>query len=227
MKTQRILFAAILLALNYSFCIAQPGPGPGFGNNGYTKYISGDVKMLLGQTSLNVRFSYDNMLVGELTEDAYIKQKTNEQNRMKSGSGDTWAAKWTDDRVARFEPEFLNSLNLAFKKIGIVANSIKGEATTTYILLVKTTKIEPGVLFSGPTGPRGPGFRDDRQESYINIQVDIVEAANPSNVIGSISSTRVVGKAAAFANYDSGLRIANAYSEAGKNIGSFIVKNCR
>jgi len=227
MKTQKFLFAIILLALNYTVCVAQPGPhpGPGFGNNGVTKFISGDVNILRGQTSLNVKFIYDNMLVGDLTEDAYIKQKTSEQNRMKAGSGDSWAIKWKEDRITRFEPEFLNSFNLAIKKLGILANSINGDATTTYILLVKTTKIEPGLYF---TGPHGPGFANDgRQETYINIQADLVEASNPSNVIASISTTKVIGKAAAFANYDPDMRIADAYTNAGKNIGSFITKNCR
>jgi hypothetical protein len=220
MKTQKFLLAAILLALNYSICIAQPGPG--FGNNGTTKFISGDVKFLKGQTSLSVKFSYDNMMVGELTEDAYIKQKTQEQNRMKSGTGDTWATKWTEDRVSRYEPEFLKFFNNAIKKLGIVANSVTGEASTTYTLLIKTTKIEPGVY----VGVSAFG-RDAGKETYINIQADIVETANPSNVLASISTTKVIGEAASFANYDSGLRITNAYMNAGKNIGNFIVKNCK
>jgi hypothetical protein len=224
MKTQKILFATILFALSYSLCLAQPGPHPGqgFGNNGITKFISGDVKLLKGQTSLNVKFVYDNMLVGELTEDAYIKQKTEEQNRMKPGSGDAWATKWKDDRNSRFEPEFIKYFNSAIKKLGIVANTITGDASTTYTLLVKTTKIEPGVY----VGVSAFG-RDAGQETYINIQADLVESAKPSNILASISTTRVVGTAASFANYDSGLRITDAYMNAGKNLGSFIVKNSK
>ncbi len=220
MKTKKTLLAIVLLAINYSICIAQPGPG--FGSNGFTKFISGDVKFLKGQTSLSLKFCYDNMMVGDLTEDAYIKQKTQEQNRMKSGSGDSWAIKWTNDRMARYEPEFLKWFNNSMKKLGIVSTSVNGEASTTYTILVKTTKIEPGVY----TGVSTFGH-DIGEDTYVNIQVDIIESANPSNVLASISVTKVIGTATSFANYDAGLRITNAYMNAGKNLGSFIVKNCK
>lgn len=215
----------LLLVMAFAFCasasMAQPG-GPGFGVNGSTKFISGDVKFLKGQTSLSIKFSYDNILVGDLTEDAYITKKTQEQNRMKSGSGETWAKKWTDDRINRYEPEFLKWFNTSMKKLGIVSTSVTGEASTPYTVLVKTTKIEPGVY----TGVSTFGH-DVGQETYINIQVDIVESANPTNVLASIAITKVIGSATSFANYDEGLRITNAYANAGKNLGGFIVKNCK
>jgi hypothetical protein len=162
------------------------------------------------------------MMVGELTEDAYITQKTQEQNRMKSGSGDTWAQKWISDRVARYEPEFLKWFNASMKKLGIVSTSVTGQASTLYTLLIKTTKIEPGVY----TGVSTFGH-DVGQETYINIQADFIESATPSNVLASISVTKVIGTATSFANFDAGLRITNAYMNAGKNLGAFIVKNCK
>jgi hypothetical protein len=218
MKTKNLIFVAVLLICNAGITLAQPG----FGNNGIIKFINGDVKFLKGQSSLSIKFAYDNMMVGQLTEEAYITQKTQEQNRMKSGSGDTWAKKWVDDRVQRFEPDFLKWFNNSMKKLGIVSTSVTGEASTLYTLLIKTTKIEPGVYVGVSTFGHDVG-----QETYINIEADFIESANPSKVLASISVTKVVGAASSFANYDAGLRITNAYVNAGKNLGSFIVKNCK
>lgn len=218
MKTKNLLIAVLLLTFTASISRAQPG----FGTNGFTKFINGDVKFLKGQTSLSIKFSYDNLMVGQLTEDAYITQKTQEQNRMKSGSGDAWAKKWVDDRVQRFEPDFLKWFNNSMKKLGIVSTSVTGEASTLYTLLIKTTKIEPGVYVGVSTFGHDVG-----QETYINIEADFIESDNPSKVLASISSTKVIGSATSFANYDAGLRITNAYMNAGKNLGSFIVKNCK
>jgi hypothetical protein len=218
MKTKNLIFLALLLIFNAGITLAQPG----FGTNGFTKFINGDVKFLKGQTSLSIKFSYDNMMVGQLTEDAYITQKTQEQNRMKSGSGDTWAKKWKDDRVQRFEPDFLKWFNSSMKKLGIVSTSVTGEASTKYTLLIKTTKVEPGVYVGVSTFGHDVG-----QETYINIEADFIESTNPSTVLASISVSKVVGAATSFANYDAGLRLTNAYMNAGKNLGSFIVKNCK
>lgn len=218
MKTKNFFIVIAFFFCSVSISFAQPG----FVNNGFTKFISGDVNFLKGQTSLSIKFSYNNMLVGSLTEENFVAQKTQEQNRMKSGSGDTWAQKWINDRVTRYEPEFLKSFNSIMKKLGIVSSSITGEAATLYTLLIKTTKVEPGFYTGEPTFGHPGG-----DETYINIQADIVKSATPDDVLASISVTNVSGSATSFANFDSGLRIANAYMNAGKTLGNFIVKNCK
>jgi hypothetical protein len=215
MKTKNLLLSVILF-----FCASASIAQPGFGVNGSTKYISGDVKFLKGQTSINLKFSYENLMVGNLSENEYITKKTQEQNRMKSGSGETWSKKWVDDRITRYEPEFLKWFISSIKKLSIVATSVSGEASTPYTLLIKTIIIEPGVY----TGVSTFGH-DVGQETFINIQADFVETTNSSNILASIAITKVVGSATSFANYDEGLRITNAYMNAGKNLGSFIVKN--
>ena len=217
MKTNKFILCFLALAFMSTLSIAQPGFG-----SGSAKFITGTVGFLKGQTSLNVKFIYDNMMVGELTEEAYIIQKTKEQNRAKPKSGDTWATKWKTDRVDRFEPQFMDWFNKSIKKLGIVATSVTGEATTKYTLQVTITKTEPGVYIGVSTFGHDVG-----QETYINIIANIVETANPSNVLASISVTKCVGTSTSFANYDTGLRITNAYVNAGRALGSFIVKNCK
>jgi len=218
MKTQKIFLLIIAFVCTSAMSYAQPG----FATNGKTQLINGSVKALNGQTALSVVFNYDNMVVGGMTEENYITKKTQEQNKMKSGSGDTWAAKWKEDKTARFEPEFMKWLNNSLKKLGIVATAVTGEASTTYTLKVQTVQIEPGVYTGMSVGGKKIG-----EDTNIDIQVTLIETANPSNVLATIMATKVVGESVSFANYDGGLRIMAAYQVAGKNIGSFIVKNCK
>ncbi|MEI6122990.1 MAG: hypothetical protein WCQ95_05110 [Bacteroidota bacterium] len=221
MKANKGLLIFMILAFSVSICIAQPQPGFGVGA-GSAKYVSGSVAALKGQTSLNIKFSYDNMMVGELAEDAYITQKTREQNKMKSGSGDSWATKWVSDRATRYEPQFLDWFNKSIKKLGLQATSVTGEATTKYTLTVRTIKMEPGVYVGVSTFGHDMG-----QDTYINIIADLVETANPSNLVASIAVMKCIGQATSFANYDAGLRLTNAYLNAGKILGIFIAKNCK
>ena len=218
MKTSRIFLLMIAFVCVSAMSYAQPG----FATNGKTQLISGSVKALNGQTALSVVFTYDNMLVDGMSEENYITKKTQEQNKMKSGSGDTWATKWKEDKTSRFEPEFMKWLNNSLKKLGIVATAVTGEASTTYTLKIQTVQIQPGVYTGVSVGGKSIG-----EDTYIDVQATLIETANPSNVIATIMATKVIGESVSFANYDGGLRIMAAYQVAGKNIGSFIVKNAK
>ncbi len=218
MKTRKFMVLFIALMCSATLSMAQPG----FGGSGSAKFINGDVKFLKGQTSLNVKFDYDNMLVGNLSEEAYITQETQKQNKMKSGSGDSWATKWKADKASRFEPQFMEWFNKSIKKLGIVATSVTGDATTKYSMIVKVIKTEPGVYI----GVSAFGH-DAGQETYITIMVSFVETTTPATDLATISVPKSVGTATSFANYDTGLRITDAYVIAGKTLGSFIAKNCK
>ncbi|HOY30294.1 MAG TPA: hypothetical protein PKW80_00300 [Bacteroidales bacterium] len=217
MKTKRFFLWIIAMVFVSGISYAQPGF-----INGSVKLTSGSVKDLKGQTALSVIFSYDSMLVGDMTEENYIIKKTQEQNKMKAGSGDEWAVKWKEDRTARFEPEFMKWFNVSIKKLGIVATSVTGEASTPYTLKIQTIKTEPGVYTGVSVMGKSVG-----EDTYIDLQATLIETANPSNELAVIMVNKVIGSSVSFANYDGGLRIMGSYQVAGKNLGSFIVKNCK
>ncbi len=217
MKTQKVLFFVLVLVFTSTMSFAQPG----FGIGG-TKLESGELGVLKGQTSINVIFSYENLMVGAQTEDAYIQFKTKEQNTLKPGSGADWSVKWKEDKTKRYEPEFMKAFNLAIKKMGIVATSIEGDNTTKYTLVVKVIKIEPGLYTGVSVGGGNVG-----QDTYVDINVSLVETANPSIGIALISLKQIVGTSVAFSNYDTGLRITNSFSNAGKELAKLILKKCK
>lgn len=217
MKTQKTTILLIILAMVSSLCYSQPKP-PGAGGGGSTKLKSGDVKMLKGQTSLTVQFTYENLMVGEMTEEAYVTKKVNEKNKEKAGSGDEWASKWKNDRSARFEPEFIDGFNKSIKKLGIVAVAESRETPTPYTLIIQTDKVEPGFY-------TGVSFVE--KDTYITLKATLVDSADPTKVLALIELNKIVGSAFDVAKYDTGLKISNAYNNAGKDLASLIVKNCK
>lgn len=218
-KIKKISLLIILLVFSISVSIAQPGAHPGgITGSGVTKLVSGDFKILKGQTTLSVKFSYDSMMVGDMKEAQYIAKKTEEQNKVKAGSGDSWAKKWKEDRVTRLEPEFMNWLNKYVLKVKMSSVSVKGDSKTTYTLLVKTTKIETGL---------NTGVSAVEKDTYIDIKVILVESANPIKAIGVLTISKAIGTSVAVAQDDSGLKIINAYQNAGRLIGAYIIRICK
>lgn len=56
------------------------------------KLKSGDLKVLKGQTILNLQYDYSNMSVGKFDKESdYVADRTADMNKKKPGTGDQWA----------------------------------------------------------------------------------------------------------------------------------------
>ena len=66
---------------------------------------SGTIDFIKDQQVIQFTFSYDEMLVGKLTENEYVDKKSSEYNAKEEGKGDQWKAAWYGDRKERFEPK--------------------------------------------------------------------------------------------------------------------------
>ena len=170
--------------------------------------VQGDLKPLNDQSSLNLEFTYDGMTVGEegLSEADYIKRKKEDYDKKEPGRGDRWEESWIADRNNRFEPKF-KELFEKYAKKGVNANS-------KYTLIFHTTRTEPGWLATGLI----------RKSARIDGEVFVVETANRQNVIAQLSVINARGAGAMGYDYDTGLRIQEAYSKSGKEIAKLIVK---
>ena len=80
-----------------------------------------------------------------------------------------------------------------------------------YTLIFNTLRTEPGynVVIS-------------RKDASIDGEANIVETANPSNVIATISVKNAPGRIFGGYDYDTGVRLQEAYATAGKKLGKFI-----
>lgn len=168
------------------------------------KTVSGDENILKSETSVNIEFTYDNISVGKYkTEQEYITDKTAEYNKKEPGKGDSWAISWKNDRQSRYEPKFIE----LFK----INTGMSVITDAKYTLIFKTLSIEPGY---------NVGVM--RKNAQIDAEVWIVETANKSNKLATFTISDVPGGTAFGYDFDSGLRISEAYANAGKKLGKFL-----
>ncbi|HMJ48192.1 MAG TPA: hypothetical protein VK498_12745 [Ferruginibacter sp.] len=168
------------------------------------KTVSGDLSPLKDETSINIEFLYDGMSVGKFdNEKEYLDKKTAEYNQKEPGRGDLWAKSWISDRASRFEPKFIE-LFVENSKMNVDKNA-------KYTLIFKTTSTEPGY-----------NIYISRKNASIDAEVDIVETANRSKKIASLTVSNAPGRQFGGYDYDTGTRIMEAYAVSGKRLGKYI-----
>ena len=170
------------------------------------KVKDGDPSVLKDQTSINFEFTYDNMSVGKFdTEKEYMDKKIEEYNKKESGRGDNWAKAWVNDRKEQFEPKFIE----LFTKASDMSESKKAK----YTLIFKTLFTEPGY---------NVGVM--RKNAKINGEAVLVESADKSKVVATITVENALGRTFGGYDFETGGRIAEAYADAGKALGKFVKK---
>jgi hypothetical protein len=174
------------------------------------KVLEGSLAPLQGQSSVKTEFTYENMIIGKNeTETAYIKEKKGKLDQKEPGRGDKWEQAWKDDRKNRFEPQFRE---LFAKHSGMSASDDKA----AYTLVFKTTRTEPGF---------NVGVM--RMPAFIDGEAWVVESGNPSKVVAKISIVKAPGRDAMGFDYETGVRLEEAYAKAGKELGQFFAKNTK
>jgi hypothetical protein len=173
------------------------------------KLRDGDYSALKGTTQFNVKYEYGGMTVTtkNIEEQAFINEKKEELNKKESGRGSAWAASWTNDREARFEPQFKEEFE---KQSGMKLGTYPD---AKYTLIFHTTHTETGFNI-GIT----------RRNAYIDGEVRIVETANPSNTVARITIDNAPGTIPFGMDFDTGSRLAEAYAKAGKELGQLLRK---
>ena len=183
------------------------------GNTFAQKLKSGEVKVLKGQTTVNLQYDYSNMGVGKFKNaDEYVGDRTADMNKKKPGSGDQWAASWVKDRESRFQPMFEKNFNAKLSKFGVTAKPNDKEAK--YTLIIHTIFVEPGY---------NVGFT--RKNAYIDMEVTLVETAAPDKPLALISMPKIQSVNMMGYDYDTGGRIQSCYDRAGDDLGKFLDKN--
>ena len=171
--------------------------------------IQGDISafsILKNTSKVNVVFDFSTFRVGKaLSDSEYVEKKVNAYNEKEPGRGDEWKEKWTNDREARFEPQFLELLNKYVKgKIDFSKNA----ADTKYTLIVKTTFVEPGFNVGVA-----------RKNAYVNLAITIVDSQNIKVGLATIKLVKSPGRGGYGSDFDTGYRIEQAYAKAGKTLG--------
>lgn len=176
------------------------------------KVVKGDLDFLKGQTELLVEYDYSNMAVGKFErEEDYIAKKVAEYNEKEPGNGDQWKENWIADRESRFHPKFEELANKYLEKAN--CNLDQTNINAKYVVIVKVTFTEPGFNVGVV-----------RKDAMINLEIVFAETANRDNVLSVMSITKIPGRTAMGGDYDTGLRISEAYAKGGKEFGAYLVK---
>ncbi|UYQ91361.1 hypothetical protein MKQ68_14805 [Chitinophaga horti] len=195
LKAPKLLLLAIMLAPQ--LLMAQK-----------IKVVSGDVAAFKNIDTFNTVFTYNNLKVGkEGDEKNYIDRKKADYNKKEAGKGDAWEKAWKEDRSSRYEPKF----NELFSKTSEhAAGDFK---TARYTLLVNTTFIEPGF---------NVGIH--RERARVDTEITLVETANPTKELVKFTVDDTPGGDVFGFDYDSGVRISEAYALTGKALAKYISK---
>ncbi len=182
------------------------------------KVISGSFEFMKEITMLNLEFDYSDNGVGKFDDEAdYIAKKKKEYDEVEPGRGDRWAKDWVDDREERFEPRFAEEMNEEFKKRKQDIRAGR-DVEAQYTLIFKTTWTEPGFH----------GYGMIRKDAMISGVAVFVESANPENVVAEVKVEKAPGRSGnawtGYNDWDTGLRLQEAYAMAGQELTYFIWK---
>jgi hypothetical protein len=133
------------------------------------KLLSGGVKPLKGETSFNIKFQYDSMIVGtETKERDYLTEKKYLWDQKQQGRGSDFVEMWFEDRARLYEPAFVASFE-KFSERKLYDEKAK------YTLILKTTRTEGGWNVGVMNHP-----------GEIDGELWVVETADPTNVIAKV-----------------------------------------
>lgn len=172
---------------------------------------SGTIDFMKDETVCQFTFTYNEMLVGKMTEAEYVSKKVNDYNEKEPGRGDLWQKAWIEDRTTRFEPKFLELFNKYINEKGI--SSVTEGAN--YQIEINTDFSEPGW---------NVGVM--RQNASVDLSCKVIKVATGEKVatikIRNASANNFWGT-----DFDSGYRLQESYSKAGREFAKFIIKKAK
>lgn len=172
---------------------------------------SGSLDFIKDQKVIDFTFSYEEMLVGKLTESEYINKKVSEYNKKEAGKGDEWKEAWTNDRKERFEPKFRELFNKYMEEVGVSA----GAEGAQYRIEINTDFTEPGW---------NVGVMRQNASVDLSCKVKNIETGEQvaSIKIRNASANNFWGT-----DFASGYRIQETYAKAGRELAKFFIKKAK
>lgn len=172
------------------------------------KLTEGSLGFIDDVKELKVEYDYSDMSVGKYDSEAdYVADKTKAYNEKEANRGDGWAESWVNDREARFQPGFEELFNKHMEELGVKTST---DATSDYRMVVKTVSTEPGFNIGIMKKP-----------ALLNMEITFFNGDKEEAVM---TVEKAPGKTFGSGDFDTGVRITEAYSKAAKEIAKYIVK---
>lgn len=173
------------------------------------KVESGNLSFLKNMKTFKVSYDFTGMKVGKKTEDDYLNDKAAKYDKDEPGRGGKFKESWFRDRETRFYPKFEELFNDHGSKAGLKISRTEGEGE----MVVHTTFTEPGY-----------NVGVSRMNASINLMVHFKKDGNE---LATVSVTGAPGQTFGGYDFDTGVRISEAYAKAGKELAQFLSKNMK
>jgi len=173
------------------------------------KLVSGQLDFLKSEQYVDIKFTYDNMRVGKMTEEDYVAKKMADYE--KSGKDpEKWRSMWLGDRKKTYEPKFIELFDkrMAARKIEI---SSEGK----YLMQIQTSFIEPGF-----------NIGIARKSASIDFTATFIEKETGKEV-AQITVFNSSAENFSGTDFDAAFRIGECYAKGGRELGAFIVKKLK
>lgn len=170
---------------------------------------SGSLDELKGEKLIKFEFTYDDMTVGKMTEEAYVNKKVEEYNEKEDGRGDKWRESWVADREDRFKPKFIE----LFDKHA--SDRFQNAEEANYAIVFNTDFTEPG--FNVGVARRNASI--DLTGKVINIET--------GTEIATIKIKKSSANSFSGFDFDTGFRIQECYAKAGREFAKFLLKQLK
>jgi hypothetical protein len=170
------------------------------------KLVSGELDFLKSEQYVDVKFTYDNLRVGKLTEEEYVAKKTGKKGK----DSENWYEKWISDRKNMYEPKFIELFDKKMTPLGIEISS-----EGNYLMHIQTDFIEPGFNI-GIT----------RQNASIDFTATFIEKETGDEV-AKITVFKSSANSFTGTDFDAAYRIGECYAKGGRELAAFIVKKLK
>ncbi len=171
----------------------------------------GSPSVIKGQKDVAFLFTYDDLMIGKMTEANYIAKIKGERDAKAAGSGDKWERAFLEDRTKRYERKFEDLFNKYAGELYGTYASIYNK-TGKYTIKVHTTMIEPGY-----------NVGVSRMPALVNMEITIYETASSDKILYKATLLKAPGTSIVN-DYDVGERISEAFAKAGKSLSIFLNK---
>ena len=172
----------------------------------------GKIDFLKNEKEVTVKFTYENMRVGRMTEDEYVAKKKSEIDAKNPGGGEKWFQSWTNDRSTRFEPKFILLFNEQTSAKGGV--TIGTEAGGNYLMTVNTYFTEPGY-----------NIGVSRKNSAVSLRATFTDGAG--NVMAVVTVDNASANDFWGTDFDVAYRVQESYAKAGRELAKFLIKKLK
>lgn len=172
---------------------------------------SGSLDFIKDQKIIDFSFSYEEMLVGKLTENEYVNKKISDYNKKEEGKGEQWKEAWYGDRKERFEPKFLELFDKYMGEVDIIS----GAEGAQYRIDINTDFTEPGW---------NVGVMRQNASVDLSCKVKNIETGEQvaSIKIRNASANNFWGT-----DFTSGYRVQETYAKAGRELAKFFIKKAK